>query len=114
LAIPPKAPTLDDLLRENVRIGSLPTPSLIALTVAAAAVQEAIAGELLTRGAEAPPTAAVEPDVMLSVDEAAVIIHEEPRWFYRRRLPFIHRISRKKLLISRAGLMRWIATRKGL
>lgn len=102
-------PTLHELVENPTRSTALAPKDLAQL--AAAVVFGLLAGD---RGTEPHPVAVVEPDEMLSVEQAAAIIHQEPRWFYRRRLPFIHRISRKKILISRAGLMRWIATRKSV
>jgi hypothetical protein len=102
-------PTLHELVENPTRSTALAPKDLAQL--AAAVVFGLLAGD---RGTEPHPAALVEPDEMLSVEQAAAIIHEEPRWFYRRRLPFIHRISRKKILISRVGLMRWIATRKSV
>jgi hypothetical protein len=101
-------PTLHELVENPTRSTALAPKDLAQL--AAAVVFGLLA---VDRGTE-PHPAAVGPDEMLSVEQAAAIIHEEPRWFYRRRLPFIHRISRKKILVSRAGLMRWIATRRSV
>lgn len=50
----------------------------------------------------------------LSVDQAAGKLGRSPRWFYRnaKRLPFVKRLSRKVLLVSEQGMIRWIAVQK--
>jgi hypothetical protein len=50
----------------------------------------------------------------LSVDQAASKIGRSPRWFYRKAksLPFVKRLSRKVLLVSEQGMIRWIAVQK--
>jgi hypothetical protein len=46
----------------------------------------------------------------LSVEQAATKLGRSPRWFYRnaKRLPFVKRLSRKVLLVSEEGMIRWI------
>ncbi|PYJ66216.1 MAG: hypothetical protein DME76_17365 [Verrucomicrobia bacterium] len=53
-------------------------------------------------------------DTLLTVDEAAALLHVDPRWLYRHaaKLPFTRRISRKNLRFSEAGLRRWLAAKK--
>jgi hypothetical protein len=50
----------------------------------------------------------------ITPEEAADIIRESPRWFYRNagRLPFVRRVSRKKILISAPEMHRWIDARR--
>jgi hypothetical protein len=50
----------------------------------------------------------------LTAEEAAEIIHESPRWFYRNasRLPFVRRVSRKRILICAPEMHRWIDARR--
>jgi hypothetical protein len=50
----------------------------------------------------------------ITPDEASQIIRESPRWFYRNagRLPFVRRVSRKKILISAPEMHRWIDARR--
>jgi excisionase family DNA binding protein len=52
-------------------------------------------------------------DRLLTVQEAAELLSVTPRWLYRRAntLPFIRRLSRRALRISKAGLERWIERR---
>jgi hypothetical protein len=75
-------PTLHELVENPTRSTALAPRDLAQL--AAAVVFGLLAGD---RGTEPHPAAVVEPDEMLSVEQAAAIIHQEPRWFYRRRLP---------------------------
>jgi excisionase family DNA binding protein len=51
---------------------------------------------------------------LLTVDEAAAMLRVSPRWLYRhaRTLPFARKLSRKVLRFSRAGIERWLASRK--
>ena len=104
---------LDSLDEFLTHLPALPRAELLALQVRIAAIQSALAVELGARnGAE--QTVPAEPEDMITAQEAARLIHESPRFFYRRRLPFIHRISRRKILISRKALLHWITTRKGI
>ena len=51
---------------------------------------------------------------LLKIDEAAAILRLSPRWLYRhaKSLPFSRKLSPKVLRFSRAGLLRWLATRR--
>ncbi|MBI1797869.1 MAG: helix-turn-helix domain-containing protein [Candidatus Eisenbacteria bacterium] len=51
---------------------------------------------------------------LLSVAEAAALLGVTPRWLYRhaRTLPFTRKLSRKCLRFSRAGIERWLATKR--
>jgi excisionase family DNA binding protein len=51
---------------------------------------------------------------MLDVDEAATLLGVSRRWLYRhgKTLPFTRPISRKVVRFSRAGIQRWLATRR--
>ena len=57
-------------------------------------------------------------DNMLTIEEAARILGGDPdqqiAWLYShsKKLPFVKRLSRKKLRFSEAGLRRWLAARK--
>jgi helix-turn-helix protein len=50
----------------------------------------------------------------MSVHEAAAILHRSPRWIYRnaRRFPFVHRLTRKTVLISATELDDWLSAHK--
>ena len=53
-------------------------------------------------------------DNLLTIDEAAAMLRVSPRWLYRHAttLPFSRKLSRKVLRFSRAGIARWLATRR--
>ena len=56
------------------------------------------------------PAATSSPDRLLTVHEAATVLNVSHRWLYNHagRLPFAHRLSRRALRFSEAGLRRWI------
>jgi predicted DNA-binding transcriptional regulator AlpA len=53
-------------------------------------------------------------DRLLNVEEAAVLLGVAPQWLYRhaKELPFTCSLSRKCLRFSRAGILRWLKTRR--
>ncbi|MGA8643870.1 hypothetical protein [Candidatus Binatus sp.] len=76
-----------------------------------AAVQTTLTARLLNAPAERHESEDVN---WLSVDQAAAKLGRSPRWFYRnaKRLPFVKRLSRKVLLVSEQGMVRWIAVQR--
>ncbi len=78
-----------------------------------AAAQSSLAARLMMAPAR-PAGRQDEETKWLSVEEAAAKVGRSPRWFYRnaKRLPFLKRLSRKVLLVSEAGMMRWLASQK--
>lgn len=78
-----------------------------------AAAQSTLAARMMTAAAQ-PRRQEEEETNWLSVEQAAAKIGRSPRWFYRKAktLPFLKRLSRKVLLVSEAGMMRWVASRK--
>ena len=49
----------------------------------------------------------------ISVPEAAALLGYSERWFYRaKNLPFVKRVSARKLLINRGGLDKWLQSRR--
>ncbi len=60
-----------------------------------------------------PPLRGAEGD-LLTVDEAAALLRVSPRWLYRhaKTLPFARKLSRKVLRFSRAGIARYLATKR--
>ena len=82
-----------------------------------------VAGLRAVVGEEQPAPPAVAPansapawsaDDLLTIDEAAATLRVSPRWLYRhaKNLPFSRKLSRKVLRFSRAGITRWLATRR--
>ena len=51
---------------------------------------------------------------LITIDEAAALLRVPRRWLYRnvRALPFARKLSRKVLRFSRAGISRWLATKR--
>ena len=78
-----------------------------------AAAQSTLAARMMTAAAQ-PRRQEEEETNWLSVEEAAAKVGRSPRWFYRnaKRLPFLKRLSRKVLLVSEAGMRRWVASQK--
>ena len=64
-------------------------------------------------GPAAPAPAWSEAD-LLTVDEVAAMLRVPKGWVYRhaKTLPFTRKLSPKKLRFSRAGLLRWLASRR--
>ncbi len=60
------------------------------------------------------PVAAWGGEDLLTIDEAAAALRVSQRWLYRhaRTLPFSRKLSRKVLRFSRAGIARWLATKR--
>jgi hypothetical protein len=104
--------SLDSLLADPARVTALEIEQVPAVFAALAGLQTALAGRLLNNGRHEP--AVSMPDKMLTVEEAAALIHESETWIKRhaKRLPFCRCISRKRLVISEAALNRWLASRK--
>jgi excisionase family DNA binding protein len=55
-----------------------------------------------------------EPDRLLTVEEAAVLLGVTPRWLYRNAdsLPFTRRLGARTLRFSEKGIQRYIANRR--
>jgi hypothetical protein len=78
-----------------------------------AAAQSTLAARMMVAAAKSTKRQEEETN-WLSVEEAAAKIGRSPRWFYRKAksLPFLKRLSRKVLLVSEAGMMRWVESQK--
>lgn len=52
--------------------------------------------------------------VLLTPEETAALLRVSPRWVYRhwKTLPFARKIAPKVLRFDRAGLDRWIASKR--
>lgn len=104
-------PSLDEIARDPRLAAGLPANVARALLARAVVAQ----GALITP-ALAAPTGAADPapgpateDELLTLEEAARRIGRHPRWFTRRPLPFVKRLSRRTIRVSRRGLERWVA-----
>jgi len=102
-------PTLDQIAREPDSLIGLPPATVAALTsrcvAALAALSDATASALLS----SKQTVADEgPRFALSLDEGAELLGVTPRWLREHReLPFVQRISRKRIVVDEAGLLKW-------
>lgn len=110
-----RAALLGSLLVDPSRATEVPREEAVALLAALAALQGALLraacrpAETQYRKLEGP-----EQDRMLTIEEAAELIGVSRRWLYRhaKTLPFSRKLSRKVLRFSRAGIARWLATRR--
>jgi hypothetical protein len=105
-------PSFDSLLSDPSLAANLEPADIAAVLTQLAGLQSALAARLLENGRHQEP--AVAPDKMLTLEQAAALIHQTPEWIRRhaKRLPFVKRISRKKFLVSEQALNRWLANRK--
>ncbi len=81
-----------------------------------AGIQTILAMRLQNESVSSKPSAESEgSDEFLTTAEAAKLLKVSDDWIYRRanRLPFSKRLSRKALRFSKAGLLRWRASRMG-
>ncbi len=103
--------SLDGLVGDPTRVASLENEQVSAVLTQIAALQSALAARLLQNGGQQNQAA---PDKMLTVEEAAALIHETPDWIKRhaKRLRCVVRPSRNRFLVSENGLNRWLASRK--
>jgi len=83
----------------------------------AASLRAALGAEEPSAAAGPVPTvapAAWGADDLLTAPEAAAMLKISPRWLYRhaKTLPFARKLSKKVLRFSRAGIARWLATKR--
>jgi predicted DNA-binding transcriptional regulator AlpA len=101
------------LLADSSKLGALTPEQQRTLVMSLRAV---VGEEQAPRPASAPASAvpAWSEDDLLTIDEAAARLRVSPRWLYRhaKNLPFSRKLSRKVLRFSRAGIARWLATRR--
>jgi predicted DNA-binding transcriptional regulator AlpA len=116
----------DDRDRVAGGANELPAAAATAALTGLAAVGALIAGNLRPAAGEPTPgrpgeapadgfaLAAWSQDDLLTVSEAAAALRLSPRWLYRhaKTLPFARKLSRKVLRFSRAGIARWLATKR--
>ena len=110
-------PSLDALLENTDAVAQIPTMSIPGLLCRLATIQHLLASRLLATTSEmhmGATTATVEPDRLLTAEQAAPLLSVTVKWLYRhaRQLPFTRRLSRKTLRFSAAGLNKWLAQRK--
>ena len=110
-------PSLDALEAEPGAATTLPTAAVADLARRAGRLAADLQGILLARVAMASPDAPAIPskddDEWISLEQAQRLLGVSAKWFTRRKgkLPFIKRLSRRKVVVSRTALQRWIAAR---
>jgi len=108
-------PTLADLQANPGLLEQLPTELLVdvrrQLRHLDSDVDAILARRLLRHDGQPAPAA---PERVLKVEEAARLAGVTKNWLYRHadQLPFTHRISKKCLRFSAAGLQRWLDSRR--
>jgi hypothetical protein len=106
-------PSLDEIARNPHCVAGLPQSIVRDLLRRLAVAQSVLVVELEIE--ERPwREAPAADDHMLTTMEAAALLRCKPRWIHRHadRLPFVRRISEKRILCSEAGVRAWLAMRK--
>ncbi len=99
----------NDLTTLETWVATVPDDQIPGALALLAAAQSTLASRLVSVSLR--PTHREEETTWLSVEQAAAKLGRSPRWLYRnaKRLPFLKRLSRKVLLVSEQGMMRWVA-----
>lgn len=108
-------PSLDELARDPGRAAGLAPEVARTLFARCVVVQGALlAPALAAAGVRGADTGPDDGDELLTLKEAAQMIGRNPRWFtrQRRQLPFVKRLSPRTLLVSKPGLLKWIAAQR--
>jgi excisionase family DNA binding protein len=103
------------LLEEPSRATQIPREEAVALLNQLSTLQVALLRAACSPAAPAHCDAErPSEDLMLDVDEAAALLSVTSRWLYRhaKELPFTRPISRRIVRFSRAGILRWLASRR--
>jgi hypothetical protein len=106
-------PSLDEIARNPHCVAGLPQSTVRDLLRRLAVAQSTLVVEL-DKDERPHRDTPVANDRMLTAHETAEIIRCKPRWIHRHanRLPFVRRVSARKILCSEAGVRAWLATRK--
>ncbi len=107
-------PTLDALAEHPQLADGLPLPALVVLARQAEHVAADLRLAVTLRAEERQGESsrgAPNDDEWLTVEEARKIIGVSRRWFSRRKgkLPFVKKLSGRITLVSKKGLLKWIA-----
>jgi hypothetical protein len=119
-AVPDIAALTTELMRAAKRLDDI--NDLTALTAVGMAVSElgvTISARILAvaahpNGKAVPENGAGEPDVSLTIEQAATRLHRSTKWIYRHRasLPFIRKIGPRSYIASQRALEHWLAQRR--
>jgi predicted DNA-binding transcriptional regulator AlpA len=114
LLLDPAAVSKVSLEQATALLGRL--SSVQALLVGRVAISRAAPEQRASLPLDGPvtPAPAWSGDDLLTVIEAASALRVSPRWLYRhgKTLPFARKLSRKVLRFSRAGITRWLITKR--
>ncbi len=106
---------LNAILQDPSRAAKVTREEAIALLPLLAALQVTLLTAACTPAAptQRDPDRASD-DRMLDAGEAAAMLGVSARWLYRhaKQLPFTRSIAPKIVRFSRAGIVRWLATRR--
>jgi hypothetical protein len=108
--------SLDEIANDPRRLADLPMAVVRDLYLRADRVKaEALVRMLVEHHAE-PPALKTPPSAedFITLKDAARLIGVSVRWFRRRRFSFVKRLSARRVVVSRSGLQKWIASRDGL
>ena len=112
---PTAIPTLDELASNPDLVRELPPECVAALHSRCLLALNALWSRQLAMQVASAPAAPPEPDVLLTVPQAAERLQQTSDWLYRhaRHLPFTVRVGRQ-LRFSSRGIGRFIRERAGL
>ncbi len=105
--------SLDEILRHPEMLAHQPPHEIKETRIACSAALAA----LNAAEADAEPTAGnpgVPAEEWIDADEACALLHFNRRWLFQRadRYPWVKRLSRKRLLVNKAGALLWLKVGK--
>jgi hypothetical protein len=104
---------VEDLARDSSAMRKMCASAKKAAMRKVAALAAALAVDIELEPDDDARTTPPLPEAPLSADEAARMLGKSRRWVFKhaKRLPFVHRVSRKTLACDAVGLRRWLASR---
>jgi len=108
-------PTVDELASAPELAAILPAGATAALLGRCRVASAALEARLLTLAVEErAPEVTPEPEKMLTIEEAAAVLHKKPQYLYRNksRFGFIKKIGPRSYLCNAASVQRWLEARK--
>lgn len=102
-------PSLDELVHDPQRVKDLPASAASELAIRLTCLLPLLFSKAMT-----VPSPHVEPDRLLTVDEAASLLSKSQDWVYRhaKALPFVVRDGRS-IRFSSHGIQKYIRQRQG-
>ena len=101
--------TLAQIIGDPEALARIPREQIPALILQVATLQNALAARLMEAPQRSEVDHLLEPDTLLTAEQAAPLLNVTPHWLYRhwKQLPFARRLSRKTLRFSENGLRKW-------